>query len=386
MADSGAGRKPARWFSWPRFLAIAGKEFIHIRRDRPTLGIMLGVPVIQITLFGFAVNTTVDHIPLVVCDLSRSKQAREFVDRLVNTSYFDLVGGADSYLEAKALIDHEQAKAAILFPPDYPEKLVRGEASIGALVDASDPLLASSALSAAAQVGRALNIEIIRAQAPGVTPAALPVDVRVRALYNPDLRSPVYIVPGLIGVILTMTMALVTAAAIVRERESGALEALITTPVSKIELMLGKIIPYIVVGYIQMTVVLVVANYMFDVRSEGSVALLYSVAFLFIVASLGVGMVISTIARTQMQAMQMSFFFFLPNILLSGFMFPISSMPEIIQGISYALPLRYFLVFLRGVLLKGAGASELWSFIWPLAVFAPVLVTIGVMRFSKKLS
>lgn len=382
-------RPRLKWFSWTRFAAIANKEFIHIRRDRPTLGIMLGVPVLQIILFGFAVNTTVDHIPLIVCDMSHSKQAREFVDRLVNTTYFDLVGYADSYAAARQAIDHERAKAAVLFPPDYPEQLIRGQAQIGTLVDASDPLLASSALSAAAQVGLSMNIEIIRDASPAFSagPAGqTPIDVRIRPLYNPDLRSSVYIVPGLIGVILTMTMVLITAAAIVRERERGALEALITTPVSKLELMLGKIVPYIVVGYVQMTVVLIVARLMFDISSEGSLLLLYSVGFLFIVASLGVGMVISTMAKTQLQAMQMSFFFFLPNMLLSGFMFPISSMPDIIQKFSLILPLSYFLVFIRGVLLKGSGVAELWEFIWPLALFAPILVTIGVLRFSKKLS
>ncbi|HSG98406.1 MAG TPA: ABC transporter permease, partial [candidate division Zixibacteria bacterium] len=241
-------------FAWTRFSAIAYKEFLHMRRDRLTAGIMLGIPVIQLLLFGFAINTVVDHIPLVVCDLSNSRQARDVVERLVNTTYFDLVEYVPSYRDAKDALDHERAKAAALFAADFAEQRKRGSAQIGVLVDASDPLLASSALSTAAQVGQVMNFRIFTGEefTPGATP---PIDIRVRALYNPDLRSAVYIVPGLIGVILTMTMVLITAVAIVRERERGALEALITTPVTKLELMLGKITPYVVVGYVQMSLV-----------------------------------------------------------------------------------------------------------------------------------
>lgn len=357
-----------------------------MRRDRLTFAIMLGIPILQLTLFGFAINTNVDHIPLVVCDLSNSKQAREFVQKMVNTSYFDLVDWVDNYKSAKTYIDEEKAKAAALIPENFPEELKRGRAQIGVLVDASDPLLASSALSTASQVGLIMNIDIME-QSEGRDGLNNPtVDIRTRALYNPDLRSAVYIVPGLIGVILTMTMVLVTSVAIVRERERGALEALITTPVSKSELMTGKIMPYVAVGYVQMTLVLLVAWLMFGIKPQGNIVFIYLVGFLFIVASLGVGMVISTIAKTQIQSMQMSFFFFMPNILLSGFMFPISSMPDIIQKLSYFLPLTYFLVFLRGVMLKGTGPAELWQFVWPLLVFAPAIVSIGVMKFSKKLS
>jgi drug efflux transport system permease protein len=372
--------------NWLRLFAVVNKEFIHIRRDKLTLGIILGIPIIQLTLFGYAVNTNVDHIPTIVCDLSNSREARLFVDRLVNTSYFDLVGHVGSFEEARAAIDQERAKVAVLFKSDYSRSVKRGSAEIGVLVDASDPLLASSALSASAQVGLDMNIEVIGEQLTATGGVTAPYDVRVRALYNPDLRSANYIVPGLIGVILTMTMVLVTAVAIVRERESGALEALITTPVSKAELMIGKIIPYVVVGFVQMSLVLLIAIEVFDIQLRGSFVELYAIGFVFIVASLGVGMVISTIAKTQIQAMQMAFFFFLPNILLSGFMFPVSSMPWIIQKLSHVLPLTYFLITLRGILLKGSALANLWEFVWPLALFAPVIVIIGILRFSKKLS
>ncbi len=372
--------------NWLRLFAVVNKEFIHIRRDKLTLGIILGIPIIQLTLFGYAVNTNVDHIPTVVCDLSNSREARLFVDRMVNTSYFDLVGHVGSFEEARTAIDQEHAKVAVLFKSDYSRSVKRGSAEIGVLVDASDPLLASSALSASAQVGLDMNIEIIGEQLTATGGVTAPYDVRVRALYNPDLRSANYIVPGLIGVILTMTMVLVTAVAIVRERESGALEALITTPVSKAELMIGKIIPYVVVGFIQMSLVLLIAMKVFDIQLRGSFVELYAIGFVFIIASLGVGMVISTIAKTQIQAMQMAFFFFLPNILLSGCMFPVSSMPWIIQKLSHALPLTYFLITLRGILLKGSALANLWEFVWPLALFAPVIVIIGILRFSKKLS
>jgi ABC-2 type transport system permease protein len=372
--------------SWSRFVAIAWKEVIHMKRDRLTFAIMIGIPILQLALFGFAINTNVDHIPLVACDLSNSQEGREFVQTLANTSYFDFVAWTDNYKSAKSYIDGERAKTAVLIPEDFPRNLRRGKAQIGVLVDASDPLLASSALSAASQVGLVMNIDIMKETGAAVGLENQAIDVRTRALYNPDLRSAVYIVPGLIGVILTMTMVLITSVAIVRERERGALEALITTPVTKFEMMTGKILPYVVVGYIQMTLVLLVSWLMFGIVPEGNIGLLYLVGFLFIVASLGVGMVISTISKTQMQSMQLSFFFFLPNVLLSGFMFPISAMPWIVQKLAAILPLTYFLVFLRGVMLKGTGVTELWPYIWPLAVFAPAIVTIGILKFSKKLS
>jgi len=372
--------------NWTRLWAVVSKEFIHIRRDRLTLAIILGIPMIQLTLFGYAVNTNVDHIPTVVCDLSNSREARLFVEHMVSTSYFDLVGYAGSFEEARDAIDKERAKVAVLFKSDYSRNVKRGASEVGVVVDASDPLLASSALSASAQVGLDMNIEVVGEQIAAAGGVAAPYDVRVRALYNPNLRSANYIVPGLIGVILTMTMVLVTAVAIVRERETGALEALITTPVSKTELMVGKIIPYIAVGYIQMILVLVIAWRVFAIPLHGSFVEMFAIGFVFIVASLGVGMVISTIAKTQIQAMQMSFFFFLPNILLSGFMFPVSAMPWIIQKLSHILPLTYFLVILRGILLKGTSLIDLLEFVWPLVLFAPVIVTIGILRFSKKLS
>ncbi len=368
-----------------RLLAIANKELIQMRRDRLTFAIMLIIPIVQLTLFGYAINTQVDHIPLVACNMSNSAIGREFIQRLVNTSYFDLVGEVGSYEEAKSWIDHEQAKAALLIPSDYPKARKRGEAQVGLIVDASDPMLASSAMSTASQLGQIMNIEIMQGDLFGADAAQFPMEVRTRALYNPSLRSANYIVPGLIGVILTMTMVMITASAIVRERERGTLESLITTPVTKTELMLGKIVPYIMVGYVQITFVLLIAWLIFDVAVHGSWLLLYGVAFVFIVASLGVGMVISTIGKTQLQTMQMAFFFFLPNILLSGFMFPIASMPWIIQKLSSILPLTYFLVVLRGIVLKGTGLFDLWSHIWPLLVFAPLIVTIGIMKFSKRL-
>lgn len=372
--------------NFSRFLAIAQKEFIQMLRDRISFAIMLGIPILQLILFGFAINTVVDHIPLVACDLSRSAAGRALIQRLVNTTYFDLVARVDTYAEAKSLVSREDAKAALLIPADYARRLKRGNAQVGLIVDAADPLLASSAMSTAAQLGQVMNIEILKGDLFGAGPAHFPIEIRTRALYNPALDSPTFIVPGLIGVILTMTMVLITAAAIVRERERGTLESLITTPVSKLELMVGKIVPYIIVGYVQMTFVLLVGWLIFDVRVHGSLALLYGVGFLFIVASLGVGMLISTLGKNQLQTMQMAFFFFLPNILLSGFMFPIASMPWLVQRIAGLLPLTYFLVVLRGIVLKGTGFAELWPHIWPLLIFAPLMVTMGILKFRKTLA
>jgi ABC-2 type transport system permease protein len=366
-----------------RFVPMFRKEFIQMRRDRLTLGIMTGIPVIQLLLFGFAIQTDVRHIPTVVLDESRTPTSREMIAAFENTGNFRIVAHVDGRDAMDAWIARGDAQAGIVVPQAFPRDLARGTtATIQVIVDASDPLSSQAALAAAAGVAQIRNLAILSAAARS---HALPLETRVRPRYNPGLRSPNYIVPGLVGVILTITLVLVTAMAIVRERERGTLEQLIVTPITKTELMLGKIAPYVGVGLIQMTTVLLLGRFVFNVPLTGNVFVLYGMALVFVVASLALGLFISTLVRTQQQAMQASFFFVLPNILLSGFMFPRQAMPAVFQWIGAFLPLTHFLKVLRGVLLKGVGIPELWKEIVILATFATVLIALSVRRFHKTL-
>ena len=367
----------------PRFWPMVRKEFIQMRRDRLTLGIMIGVPVLQLLMFGFAIQTDVRNIPTVVLDESRTPASREIVAAFANTGNFHIVGHVDGRPAVDRALASGNAQAAIVVPNDFAREIVRGTtATIQVIVDASDPLSSQAALAAAAGVAQVRNLAIL-SEAAGRS--AIPIEARIRPRYNPGLRSPNYIVPGLVGVILTLTMVLVTAMAIVRERERGTLEQLIVTPITKTELMLGKITPYIGVGLIQMSAVLLLGRFVFAVPLTGNVLLLYAVALVFIVASLSLGLFISTLVRTQQQAMQLSFFFVLPNILLSGFMFPRAAMPAFFQWIGAALPLTHFLKVLRGILLKGVGLEIVWRELLILVGFAAALITLAERRFRKTL-
>jgi ABC-2 type transport system permease protein len=359
------------------------KEFIQMRRDRLTLGIMTAVPVIQLLLFGFAIQTEVRHIPTVVLDESRTPESRDLIAAFENTGNFRIVSHVDGRDALDDWIARGDAQAGIAIPHDFPRDLARGTtATVQVVVDASDPLSSQAALAAAAGVAQMRNLAILSAAAHR---PLLPLETRVRPRYNPGLRSPNYIVPGLVGVILTITLVLVTAMAIVRERERGTLEQLIVTPITRTELMLGKIAPYVGVGLVQMTTVLLLGRFVFDVPLTGNVLLLYAVALVFVVASLALGLFISTLVRTQQQAMQAAFFFVLPNILLSGFMFPRQAMPAVFQWIGAFLPLTHFLKVLRGILLKGVGVPELWREMLILVAFAAILIALSVRRFHKTL-
>ena len=366
-----------------RFGPMFRKEFIQMRRDPLTLGIMVGVPIIQLLLFGFAIQTDVRHIPTVVLDESRTPVSREAIAAFQNTGNFRIVAQVDGRDAVDTWIARGDAQAGIVIPRDFPRDLARGTtATIQVIVDASDPLSSQAALAAAAGVAQVRNLAILSA---ATHTSLLPLETRVRPRYNPGLRSPNYIVPGLVGAILTITLVLVTSMAIVRERERGTLEQLIVTPITRTELMLGKIAPYVGVGLVQMTTVLLLGRFVFDVPLTGNVLLLYAIAFVFIVASLALGLFVSTLVRTQQQAMQASFFFVLPNILLSGFMFPRQAMPVVFQWVGAFLPLTHFLKVLRGILLKGVGVTELWREIAILVLFATILIALSVRRFHKTL-
>jgi ABC-2 type transport system permease protein len=363
------------WRLWP----MLWKEFIQMRRDRLTLAIMVMIPAVQLVIFGFAIRTDVRHLPTVVLDESNSSQSRALVEVMQNTGNFDVVARVTSREQVRDWIDRGRARAALVIPPDFRRDLERGHGATAQLiVDAADPLSSQSAIAGGAQAG-----PVAAARLAGVRPVAPLLDVRVRPWYNPALRSEVYIVPGLIGVLLSMTMILITSLAITRERERGTLEQLIVTPIGKLSMMLGKILPFVLVGYVQMTVILLLGWILFGVPVRGSLPELYAVSLLFVLASLGLGLFVSTVARTQAQAMQMSFMLLMPNILLSGFMFPREAMPRPMQWISAVLPLTHYLTILRGVLLKDTGLSHLWPQVITLAVMAAVILMLSVARFSK---
>lgn len=368
----------ARIARWP-FWAMLRKEFIQMRRDRANLAMMIGIPAIQLSLFGYAIQTEVRHLPMVVLDESNTPESRSLVQAMVNTGNFDWSGSVRDRTELAAAIGRGDARAGIVIPPEFQRELKRGRtASAQVLIDAADPLASSAAISGAGLAGA----ERFRALAAerGVAGA---IDLRVRPLYNPALRSAVYIVPGIIGVLLSMTMVVIASIAIVRERERGTLEQLVVTPIGKTSLMLGKIVPFLLVGYIQISVILLLGRLLFHVPVRGSVALLYTVALPFIVASLAIGLFLSTLVKTQAQAMQLGFLFLLPNILLSGFMFPREAMPPLAQWIGAALPLTYFLRVLRDILLRGTGLESFWREMVALVGFSIVLIGLSVQRFHK---
>ena len=363
-----------------RFWPMLWKEFIQMRRDRLTFVMMTGLPAVQLMLFGYAIQTDVRHLRTVVLDESRTAESRALVTVVGNTGSFDMVGNVANRDAITTAIESGEVNAALVIPPDYARDVARGRtATAQMIVDAADPQSSAAAISGA-QLAAQVRATQILAERLQVAP---PLDMRVRPWYNPAQRSAVFIVPGVIGILLTITMTLIAGIAVVRERERGTLEQLVVTPIGKTSLMMGKLIPFVVVGYVQMTVVLGLGMWMFAIPVRGSVLLLYLLTIPFIVASLGVGLFISTLARSQAQAMQLAFFFMLPNILLSGYIFPRMAMPQPAQWIGLALPLTYYLKVLRGILLKGVGIEQLWRPTVSMVVLATVLIAFSVRRFTK---
>ncbi len=368
-------------FRGAAFWPMLRKEFIQMRRDRLTLGMMVGIPAIQLVLFGFAIRTEVRNLPTVVLDESRSAESRAFVAVMANTRNFEIAGTVASRAELEDRLKRGDASAGVVIPPSFETDLKRGRtATAQVIVDAADPMASAAAISGASLAGAARSAELASASGRGP-----PLEVRVRPWYNPALRSSTYIVPGIVGVLLSLTMIIITSMAIVRERERGTLEQLVVTPIDRTSLMLGKIVPFALVGYVQMTVVLLLGKLLFDVPIRGSLVLLYAITLAFIVANLALGLLISTLARNQVQAMQLGFFMLLPNILLTGFMFPRAAMPEAAQWLGLIMPLTFYLEVLRGVLLKGVGLEYLWRDAAILTGFAIGLVTVSVGRFRKTL-
>jgi ABC-2 type transport system permease protein len=361
-----------------RALAIAGKELVQLRRDRLTLGMVVGIPALQLLLFGYAINSDVRHLEAAVADLAGTRQSRSLVAAARASQVVDVLHEAATAEELEALLRRGRIAIGIYIPPDFERRLVHGQRPAAQLlVDASDPTVLSVAqglsdLTLAARPGAAL------------APQRRPV-FEVRAYYNPERRSEVQIVPGLIGVILTLTMSLFTAVAIVRERERGTLELLITTPVRTTELMVGKILPYVGIGLLQVGIILLLGRLLFRVPVRGSLIDLFVAAAAFIASTLTFGLLVSTAAKTQFQAFQLTIFFFLPSLLLSGFMFPFDGMPRLAQLLAEVLPLTHFVRIVRGIILRGANLSEIGRELWPLAAFCAVMLALAIARFRKRL-
>ncbi len=366
---------------------IARKELLQLRRDRLTLAMMVALPVMQLLLFGYAINTDVRHIPTIVYDQDRTAASRDLVRGLAETGFYDVVGNVRDYSEIETAVRSSKARVAVVIPSRFSSDLKLGRPTqVQLIVDGSDPQTVASATNTAASLVAARSAELMVKRLGHSGAPVQPMQLEPSTWYNPDLRTVVFIVPGLVGVILTMTMVMLTSMAIARERERGTLEQLIVSPVRNIELIVGKIVPYIVIGYVQMTLILVAGSWVFDVPINGSLPLLYAMASVFIAANLAIGLFFSTLAKTQQQAMQMSFFFLLPNILLSGFMFPFEAMPVPAQWLSTGLPLTHFLRIVRGITLRGADFADLqMELVWLAGILA-VLVTLASLRFTKKLT
>ncbi|HRF46630.1 MAG TPA: ABC transporter permease [Anaerolineales bacterium] len=372
-----------------RLWSLIRKEFIQIIRDPRTLAITFVMPVVQMLLLGYSATNDVRNVPLAVWDQSRSAESRELLAAYRAADYFQIAYDVAGETEIHDLIDSGAIRAAIIIPPDYAEALARGEAAeIAFVIDGSDPTIAGTALSAATLIGQArstaLTVERLAARGQGGAPR-MAIDVRTQVLFNPDLISAYYMVPALVGLILQFLTIVLTSGAIVRERERGTIEQLIVTPIRSWELVVGKLTPYVFIAFFDSLEVLVVGKLLFDVPINGSLLLLLSLTALFLVTTLGLGLLISTLANTQQEATITSIFFNLPAIFLSGFFYPLAAMPPILQWLSYLIPLRYFLVVVRGITLKGVGLESLWFEVAALVVFSVVIMGSAALRFRKRL-
>jgi ABC-2 type transport system permease protein len=373
-------------FTFHRFWAVVLKELIQMRRDRLTFAMMVGIPLVQLTLFGYAINSDPKHLPTALRLADQGPFARTLVAEMANSEYFKLVRVTDSEAEVERLLRLGDVQFVVDIPADFTRQILRGDRpTVLVEADATDPAATGPAIAAVRAIAdtaldRDLTGPLARLRG---TPG--PVDFEVHAHYNPENITQYNVVPGLMGVVLTMTMVIITALAITRERERGTMENLLATPVRPVEVIAGKILPYIGVGYVQVTLILIAAKLLFKVPMVGSITLLYCIALLFIAANLCMGITFSTLAKNQLQAMQMAFFFFLPSILLSGFMFPFRGMPVWAQYIGSCLPLTHFLRIVRGILLKGNGLVEIAPEIWPIAIFVAVAMTVSVKRYRQTL-
>ena len=373
-------------FSFQRLRGIISKEFMQMRRDRLTFAMMLGIPLIQLTLFGYAINSDPRHLPAAVLLADQGAQGRTLLYAMKNSTYFDFVREVKTEEEGHDLLARGQVQFVINIPQNFSRDLLRGDRpALLVEADATDPAATGIALGSLEPLFDTALQNDLKGMLSPLAATSGPVDLRVHALYNPEVVTQYNIVPGLMGVILTMTMVMITGLAITRERERGTMENLLSMPTRPSEVLIGKIVPYILVGYIQVSVILIAAHFLFQVPMQGSILLLLGVAFVFIVANLAMGITFSTIAKNQLQAVQMAFFVFLPSILLSGFMFPFRGMPHWAQIVGEVFPLTHFLRIVRGILLKGNSVIDVSLQLWQIALFALIVLTIGIKRYRQTL-
>ena len=374
----------AAWFSLNRWAAMLVKEFLQLARDRITFAMIIGIPIIQLTLFGYAINTDPKHMPTAVIMSDHSEFTRSLLAAMSTSDYFRILSDTPDEAEAHAALQRGTAQFVVTIPPDFTSKLLRGDRPTVLIeADASDPTATGPALAAINQLPSIVARKDLTGPLAYLADKPPPFDVTVHRLYNPESLTQYNIVPGLMGVILTMTMVMMTGLAITRERERGTMENLLAMPLTALEVMTGKIVPYIAIGLTQASIILLAARYVFNVPFVGSLVTLFIAALLFIACNLTVGITLSSLAQNQLQAMQLTFFYFLPNILLSGFMFPFRGMPEWAQWVGSVLPLTHFNRLVRGILLKGADWPDLWQSVWPLAIFMVVVMSVA-LRFYRR--
>lgn len=372
-----------------RLVSLIRKEFLQILRDPRTLALVLVIPVMQLFLLGYAATNDVRNVPMAVFDQDRGPAARALLDAYRAADYFNLAYDVDSEDELRALIDGGQARAGLVIPPDYSRLIRSGRPlAVAFILDGSDPTVASTALSAAQLIGQQHGVQVVAEgnRRPGVA-AGLPgsLEVRTQVWYNPDLVSAYFMIPGVIGMILFALTSILTATAIVRERERGTIEQLIVTPIRSWELMVGKMLPYVILAFLNTLEVLAFAVWWFEVPLRGSLLLILALSGLFLLSSLGIGLLASTIANTQQEAMLTVWMTLLPSIFLSGFFFPLEAMPEVLQWVSYLIPLRYYLVIIRSLMLKDIGLAELSFEVLALFVFGTAIMAAAALRFRKRL-
>lgn len=367
-----------------RFLAVLIKEFVQMRRDRITFAMMVGVPLMQLILFGYAINSDPKSLPTALVMGENSTFARSIAVALQNSDYFEMVGPPVSEAEADRLLRLGEVQFVVTIPTDFTRDILRGRRpTLLVEADATDPAATSNAVSALISLNdRALDHDL-KGPLKQFKDAPAPFDLQIQRRYNEEGITQFNIVPGLMGVVLTMTMVMMTGLAMTREQERGTMENLLAMPIRPLEVMLGKITPYIFVGYVQVTIIVLAAHLLFDVPILGSLPLLFGSAIFFIAANLAVGFTFSTLAKSQMQAMQLSFFYFLPSLLLSGFMFPFRGMPDWAQWIGEVLPLTHFLRIIRGVMLKGNLPYEVWPNLWPIAAFMLAAMVLAMLRYRR---
>jgi ABC-2 type transport system permease protein len=378
--SAAGGLSPARLW------AMVVKEFIQMSRDRLTFAMILGIPLMQLVVFGLVINTDPRHMPAAIVMADNGPQARTLLHGLKSSSYFDFKRVLESEEEGAQMLRRGQVQFVVSIPENFSRDLLRGDRpAVLVEADATDPTAISGGLAALDGGINTAMLADFKGSLARLAPQPPAIEMRVHALYNPEAITHYNIVPGLMGVVLTMTLVLITGLAITRERERGTMENLLAMPLRPTEVLLGKITPYIFVGYIQVTLILLAAGYLFDVPIHGNLALLLLASLFFIAANLAMGITFSTIAKNQLQAMQMSVFVFLPSILLSGFLFPFRGMPAWAQVIGEILPITHFIRIARGVMLKGIGFDELGRELWPIALFALVVLTLGVKRYRQTL-